>query len=58
MAGQEDKATCNDAIAILEEKKAELTRDADVLNEALSNLIVCRYNRRNVLAFRNLVEPK
>ena len=33
-----DKATCNDAIAVLEEKKAELTREADGLNEDYSNL--------------------
>ena len=33
-----DEATCNDAIAVLEEKKADLSREADGLNEDLSNL--------------------
>ena len=33
-----DEATCNDAVAALQEKKAELTREAAGLNEELSNL--------------------
>jgi len=35
-----DEATCNDAVAALQEKKAELTREAAGLNEELSNLAV------------------
>ena len=33
-----DEATCNDAVAALQEKKAELTREAAGLNEEISNL--------------------
>ena len=33
-----DEATCNDAVAALQEKKADLTREADGLNEEISNL--------------------